>query len=398
MNNWEEYMDEQRVDEFESVALSDFLLNHSFGAVLQSRKDSDGRAFREQCVKFMDRLVDAILAQQPVTGEFSCGLYAFCPELLLEGDDRHMLELFRKLVRVLESSGCVSAVESRTAVEEYSTFVVEARKRHASGGSSAEDISDIVQCLLSDYSFLSRKALCRAFKLFCLNVLKPRGDFLAVDISFAKNQVPEWVVTTCICGVQSSFSSADFKLATFFTKFTMNEVRDSINAAQTFMSQVDFDSWTGICSGGQAAFVERYNGLFNARVNSKCGGTSQQVSTFDEFSRGGRLDGNDGFSAAALSDSSTSAVFAPPVSSSSGSSSFRRSKAPIHSSLASLLGRKKDVSTSGGQDEKKTKKKSKKYAVKSWDFFIEEVLKLFVVFQILMYLLIYFHLFLLSGS
>ena len=334
-------MDEQRVDDFESVALSDVFLNHSFGAVLQSRKDSDGRAFREQCVKFMNRLVDAILAQQPVTGEFSCGLYAFCPELLLEGDDRHMLELFPKLVPVLESSGCVSAVESRTAVEEYSTFVVEARKRHASGGSSAEYISDIVQYLLSDYSFLSRKALCRVFKLCCLVVLKPRGDFPAVDISFANGQVPEWVVTTCICGVQSSVSSADFKLATFFTKFTMHEVWDSINAAQTFMPQVDFDPWTGICSGGQAAFVDRYTGLFNARVNRKHGGASQQVSTFDESSRGGRLDGNDGFSAAVLSDSSTSAVSAPLVSSSSVSSSFRRSKAPIHSSLASFWGERK---------------------------------------------------------
>ena len=157
LNNWEEYMDEQRVDEFESVASSDFLHNHSFGTVLQSRRDSDGRAFREQCVKFMDRLVAAILAQQPVTGEFSCGLYAFCPELLLEGDNYRMLELFRKLVRVLESSGCVTALESRTAVEEYSTFVVVARKRHLSGGCSAEDISDNMQYLLSDYRFLSRK-------------------------------------------------------------------------------------------------------------------------------------------------------------------------------------------------------------------------------------------------
>ena len=61
----------------------------------------------EQCRKFMERLVDAILGQQPVTGEFSQGLYAFCPELLLEGDDRHMLGLFSKLIRVLESSGCL---------------------------------------------------------------------------------------------------------------------------------------------------------------------------------------------------------------------------------------------------------------------------------------------------
>ena len=274
--------------------------------------------------------------------------------MLLEGDDYRILELFRKMVRVLESSGCITALESRTAVEEYSTFVVNARKRHMSGGSSPKDIPDVRQHLLSDYSFLSRKALCRVFKMCCLVVLKPCSHFPVVDIVSAHCEVPDWVVATCVCGVQSSVSSADFKLSTFFTKFTMNEVRVSIDAAQTFMSQADFDTWAGICGGGQAAFLERYTDLFNAaRVNRKRSGVSQQVSAFDESSRGVRLDGDDGISAAVLSDSAASAVSAPPVSTSSGSGSFRQSKTSIHSSLVSLLGRKKDTSKSGGQVVKK---------------------------------------------
>ena len=145
----------------------------------------------------------------------------------------------------------------------------------------------------------------------------------------------------------------------------MNEVRDSIDAAQSFMSQADFGPWAGICGGSQAAFVERYIDLLNARVNSKKGGVSQQISTFNESSRGVRLDGGDGVSAAVLSDSAASAVSAPPVSTSSGSSSFRKSKTPLHSSLASLLGRKKDASKSGSQVVKKPKKEPKKYATKS---------------------------------
>ena len=357
-------MDEQRVDEFENVAVSDFLRNHSFGVVLQARKDSEGRSFREQCIKFIDRLIDAILVQQPLTGEFSCGLYSFCPELQLEGDDYRMLELFRKLVRVLESSGSVTALESRTAVEEYSTFVVDARKRHLGSGSSAEDITDVRQHLLSYYSFLARKALCRVFKLCCLVVLKPLNGFPVVDIVPTHCEVPECVVSSCVCGVHSSVSSSDFKLSTFFTKFTMNEVRDSIDAAQSFMTQSDCDPWAGICGGGRAAFVKRYTDLFNARVNRKKGGNSQQVSANDESSRGVQPDGDDGVSAAVLSDSAASAVSAPPVSTSSGSGSFRQSKTPIHSSLASLLGRKKDASKSSGQVVKKPKRDSKKSASK----------------------------------
>ena len=364
LNDWEEYMDEQRVDEFENVAVCNFLSNHSFGVVLQNRKDGDGRVFREQCLKFMDRLVDAILAQQPVTGEFSRGLYAFCPELLLEGDDRRMLELFQKLVRVLELSGCVTALESRTAVEEYSTFVVDARRRHLSGGCSAEEIPDVKQYLFSDYSFLSRKALCRVFKLCCLVVLKPRSDFPSVDIACAGCQVPDWVVATCVCGVQSSVSSVDFKLGTFFTKFTMNEVRESISSARSFMSQVDFDPWAGICSDSHAAFVERYTELFNARMSRKRGSGSQSTNVVAECSQKVQPDGDDGVSGGVLSDSAASAVSAPPVPSSSGSSSFRQSKAPIHSSLASLLGRKRDASNSSDQVGRKSKKGSKKSAAK----------------------------------
>ena len=202
-------MDAEKVDEFDSISPDDFLRNHSFGSILHGRNDGSGRAFREQCRKFMDRLVDAILGQQPVTGEFSQGLYAFCPEFLLEGDDHHMLGLFSKLVRVLESSGCLSSSESRTAVEEYSTFVVDARRRHEDCGASAENVVDVQQYLLSDYSFLSRKSLVRVFKLCCLVALKPRVDYPSVDFGLTSCQVSEWVIASCISGVQSCVSASD---------------------------------------------------------------------------------------------------------------------------------------------------------------------------------------------
>ena len=268
LHNWEEYMDVEKVDEFDSISPVDFLRNHSFGLTLHSRNDGSGRTFREQCRKFMDRLVDAILGQQPVTGEFSQGLYAFCPEFLLEGDDRHMLSLFSKMIRVLESSGCLSSSESRTAVEEYSTFVVDARRRHGDCGASAEDIADVKQYLLLDYSFLSRKSLVRVFKLCCLVARKPRDDYPSVDLGLTNCQVSEWVIATCISGVQSCVSASDFKLSSFFTKFTMKEVRDAIDAG--------YDPWTGTCSDGQASFVKRYFGLFKARIDRKRGEGSQQ--------------------------------------------------------------------------------------------------------------------------
>ena len=118
-------MDVEKVDKFECISPPDYLRNHPLGSTLQ---------------------------------------ITYC----------HMLDLFCKLVRVLESIGCVSSSESRIAVEEYSTFVNDARRQHGNCGASAEDFADVRHYLLSDCSYLSRKTLSRVFRLCCLVALKPR--------------------------------------------------------------------------------------------------------------------------------------------------------------------------------------------------------------------------------
>ena len=217
-------MDPQKLEDFECIDPVDFLRSYDFGTVLRRHKSGEGRIFRDQCLKFVDRFVCVFLGQHPVTGDFSQGIYSFCPELLLEGDDHHMSGLFRELIRELERCGVVSSLESKSAVEEYASFVVDARARHAGSNSCAEAISDIRQYLLADYGFLARKSLCRVFKLCCLVVLKPRVDFPAVDIDLSDCNVPERVAATCIQWVQSCVMSPEFRLGSFFTKFTMGEV------------------------------------------------------------------------------------------------------------------------------------------------------------------------------
>ena len=238
LNSWEEYIDPRKLVDFECVDAVDFLRSHDFGAVLRHHKSGEGRIFQDQCLKFIDRFVGVIVVQQPVTGDFPKGIYSFCPELLLEGDDHHMLSLFRKLIRVSERSGIVSSLESKSAVEEYASVVVDARAGHVGFGCCTEAINDVRQYSLSDLSFLACKSLCRVFKLCCLLVLKPPVDFPAVDIDLSECDVPERVVATCIQGVQSCVMSSEFELWSFFTKFTINEVRKSIATASSFMSSI----------------------------------------------------------------------------------------------------------------------------------------------------------------
>ena len=166
----------------------------------------------------MDRLVDVLLENNLVSSDFLQGAYCFCPELLLEGDDRYIFQMFSKLVQVLERSGALSCEEAKSGTEEFMTFVVDARLRHAGSESSAENISDVVTYLLSDYSFLSRKNLCRIFKLCYLVIRRPTCDFPSVTISLNDCAVPKSVVLSCLRGVQSYVCAPSFKVKSFFTQ------------------------------------------------------------------------------------------------------------------------------------------------------------------------------------
>ena len=61
--------------------------------------------------------MDVILECNVVASDFLQGVYSFCPELLLEGDDRYIFRLFGKLLQDLERSGALSHNDARTGTE-----------------------------------------------------------------------------------------------------------------------------------------------------------------------------------------------------------------------------------------------------------------------------------------
>ena len=266
-------MDLSKLSQYDEIPTAEFLQNYDFGAMLREFKGSEGRDFQDRCRGFIDRFVELVLAQQAASSEFMSGLYCFCPELLLEGDDKHVFDLFNRFARRLERCGVISDVECKSAVEEFRTFVVDVRGRHAASDEVAENIPDVISYLLGDYSFLARKNLCRVFvaELCCLVVLKPRQKHPDVDIDLSGCAVPYWTVTSCIRGVQSCVLSSNYKQKAFFTKHTMVSVRNAINGAQDFMNLASFDPWGRIGCGGQESFVARYLELFNAFLSRKKG-------------------------------------------------------------------------------------------------------------------------------
>ena len=129
----------------------------------------------------MDHLVEVILSLDLVSAEFYQGIYSFCPELLLEGDDRYIFGLFAKLLRVLEKSGWLTKDVAKASVEEFSSYVVEVRVRHQDSDRNAAEIVNVVAYLLANYSFSCRHNLVRVLKLcsfvaMCLPLKLPVVD------------------------------------------------------------------------------------------------------------------------------------------------------------------------------------------------------------------------------
>ena len=245
LSDWKEYMDVEKIDEFERISSGDYLRNHPFGSTLQSRNDGSRRTFLWAVSKVYrptsGRNSGTATRNWRVLPRTLCLLFGivgwrgWLPYVgsFLQIDPCIRVKWLRLVIWVKDCWGVLG----------YSTFVVDARRRHGSCGASAEDFADVRHYLLSDCSYLSRKTLSRFFRLCCLVALKPSVDYPFVDIDLTNCQVSEWVIAACVSGVQSSDSGADFKLGSFFTKLTMKEVPDLIDASRSFMSNAGFDPW-----------------------------------------------------------------------------------------------------------------------------------------------------------
>ena len=203
IESWEDYMSVEKVNQFPSIAMDAFLANYEFGRELADGKTSDVETFRVRCKDFMDCLVASILESVVATSDVSRGLYSFCPKLLLEGDDYSTFSLFAGRCHILVVCDLISKDESKAAVEEYSSYVVEKRRQHVDSGQSGSNISDVLDFLLRDYSFQERRNVYRVFRLCCLVVGVPVKSRFAVTIDLSGSAMDPKDFQCCVELVQS---------------------------------------------------------------------------------------------------------------------------------------------------------------------------------------------------
>ena len=369
-------MDPSKLDTFAKVGSDDFLKNYDFGVELHRSSTDTMCEFRNRSREIVDRLVDVILGQQVVSSDFLQGLYCFCPELLLEGDDRHVFQLFSRLVRVLERCGCLSGSDAQSGREEFATFVVDARTRHQESGKSAEQIKDVTEYLLSDYSFMSRRSLVQLLKVCCLVVDRPQRKIADIEIDLEDCAVPVAVVTSSLRGVQSLVSSPGYKQGAFFTQGTMESVRDAIASSRDFMSCASFDPWESVSCGDRSSFVRKYSSAFDTYLSRKKSEATKQLHSANRQPRSVRFSESGGSGGSSVCNSpsygvlpsSSFAVASPGSGPDSGASRQRTYTA--ESSLAAILGQKKELKpVDKGPVVKKdsSKKNSGKESVKDQD-------------------------------
>ena len=194
-----------------------------------------------------------------MTSRLSQGLYSFCPEIMLEGDDSTVFSLFFPLCELLKSSNVVSADEMDAAVEEYYSFIIKKRRQHEGGSFSACEIPDVVRYLVRDFSF---QAFFRVFKLCCLIVGMPESSPPLVSMDLSGCAFSAEMFRVCLLLVQSYIPSWGYSHWSFFVESTLNAVLEGFANAGTFYLSADFNLWAGFCSEDLDDFLTKYRSFY----------------------------------------------------------------------------------------------------------------------------------------
>ena len=191
----------------------------------------------------------------------SRGLYCFCPEIMLEGDDQHVFELFDSLCELFGSCNVLSADDLKAAAVEYKSYVVEKRRHHKDYTYGASKIRDVVQFLLRDFDFQSRTHVFRLFKICCLLVGTQDSNPPVVTIDLSGSSLDRSIVQDCILIVQSHVLGSSFNPQFFFSGSLLLAVQNAIANSGEFFVGAGVDVWEGLRFGDVSAFVGRYRPL-----------------------------------------------------------------------------------------------------------------------------------------
>ena len=102
----------------------------------------------------------------------------------------------------------LSSNETKSAVAQFGSYVVEKRRRHEGSNVDASGIPDIVHNLIRDFSFQSCPAVYRVLKLCCLVIDLPRFAYPQVSFDLSGGLLSETAFQCFLRLVQTYMMSA----------------------------------------------------------------------------------------------------------------------------------------------------------------------------------------------
>ena len=285
IHDWDEYMSVDKMSDFPAIASDEFLGQCAFGKSLLSVKTSEMAKFRTRCKEFIDRLAVLIVESASAQSVVSKGLYSFCPELMLEGDNNSAFELFSELCQVLERCKAVVSDEAKAAQDEYKAYVIEKRRQHCRLERSASEIPDVCRYLLNDFAFRSRCHLLRIFKLCCLVVGEPHRDYPSFTMDLTGCGLKKTSVLLCFRIMQSNILSADYCHKSLFTESTLALLRSAITNAGSFFVGTEFDVWADLSGPGVDTFLDSFCRLYDQFVETRRRASGEYYSECNRINR-----------------------------------------------------------------------------------------------------------------
>ena len=287
-------MDEEKVTSFPIASMDSFLMSSDFGKELASRHTSAFVDFRVRCREFIYRLIVLLVGSVSAQSHVARVLSSFCPDMLVEGD-RCVFELFTDLCKVLESCKTISCDEAKSAVEEYSTYVVEKRGQHGRLGHSVSRIFDVRRYLLDDFSLQSRRHVFRFFKLCCLVVGIPMRDYPVVAMDLTGCGLSDGYFERCVLLVQSYTLCSGYCHQSFFTEQTYKAVQAAVCSSGDVFVATGFSNWKNLCDSVVDAFIERYCSLYSDFLANKrvdCGNHYAESDRLNREARASQVAGS----------------------------------------------------------------------------------------------------------
>ena len=350
IHDWDAYMDVEKAASFPVAPINEFLAHCDYGKSLLSSKAGEMPKFRGRCREFIDRLVTLLVESASTRSIVSKGLCSFCPELMLEGDDKCAFDLFSELCDGLVRCGALSREECNAAVDEYSAYVIEKRRHHSRLERSASSITDIRRYLLDDFGFQSRRHVLRVFKLCCLLVGEPNRVSPPFTLDLSSCKQAEGSVLLCCRVVQSNVLSDGYSPQSLFTESSMGLIRDAVSDAGLFYIGSDFNVWKDLCDAGVDSFIASFCELYKEFLAKRRQSSDEHYTECNRVNRLSRAE--QGSRGSSVVQSSSSSV--------SGKGKSGGSKVGEKSTDGKQVGKTKKSNVQAGGSKTTPKKKSKK--------------------------------------